>query len=89
LTNVLNPKAAVFFEALLPQFLPTHPHPADTVALALIALAITLAWFVLVASLIAGLRSLLSRPTPAEFWMPDRHGSISRKLQNGFVHRLL
>lgn len=64
LTNALNPKAAVFFVALLPQFLPDRPHPADTLALALIAVAITLAWFLLVANLIAALRRVLSRPTP-------------------------
>jgi threonine/homoserine/homoserine lactone efflux protein len=62
LCNVLNPKAAVFFVALLPQFLPQHPHPADTLVLALIAVAITLAWFIAVANLIAALRRVLARP---------------------------
>jgi threonine/homoserine/homoserine lactone efflux protein len=62
LCNALNPKAAVFFVALLPQFLPENPGPADTVILSLIAVAITLMWFVTVANVVAGLRRLFARP---------------------------
>lgn len=64
LCNALNPKAAVFFVALLPQFLPRHPQPVDTLVLALIAVAVTLAWFGTVATLIGALRWVLSRPAP-------------------------
>ncbi|WP_127503844.1 LysE family translocator [Actinoplanes solisilvae] len=63
LTNVLNPKAAVFFVALLPQFLPARPGVLDTMALSGIAVAITVAWFIAVAALFASLRRLLTRTT--------------------------
>jgi threonine/homoserine/homoserine lactone efflux protein len=62
LCNLLNPKAAVFFVALLPQFLPAHPGPLDAVALSLIAVGITLVWFLTVANLVAALRRILRRP---------------------------
>ncbi|MGW5668637.1 LysE family translocator [Micromonospora sp. NPDC003776] len=62
LCNILNPKAAVFFVALLPQFLPADPGLVDTVALSVVAVAITGAWFLAVATLVAGLRRLFARP---------------------------
>ncbi|MFG2058473.1 LysE family translocator [Micromonospora sp. NPDC048930] len=62
LCNLLNPKAAVFFVALLPQFLPADPGLLDTVALSVTAVVITGAWFLAVASLVAGLRRLFARP---------------------------
>ena len=61
LCNALNPKAAVFFMALLPQFLPTHPGPIDALLLSLVAVAITLAWFLTVANLIAALSRFFAR----------------------------
>ncbi|WP_305786721.1 LysE family translocator [Symbioplanes lichenis] len=62
LCNVLNPKAAVFFVALAPQFLPDRPTVADSVTVAAIAVTITVAWFATVATLTAAVRGLLSRP---------------------------
>lgn len=62
LCNALNPKAAVFFVALLPQFLPARPGPVDALVLSLIAVGITLAWFTTVANLVAALRRILRRP---------------------------
>ncbi|NES16873.1 MULTISPECIES: LysE family translocator [Micromonospora] len=62
LCNILNPKAAVFFVALLPQFLPADPGLVDTVTLSVVAVAITGAWFVAVATLVAGLRRVFARP---------------------------
>ena len=61
LCNALNPKAAVFFLALLPQFLPAHPGAADTLTLSLIAVAVTLAWFCTVANLVAVFRRAFAR----------------------------
>lgn len=61
LCNALNPKAAVFFLALLPQFLPAHPGTVDTLALSLLAVAVTLAWFCTVANLVAVFRRLFAR----------------------------
>ncbi|MCO8274217.1 LysE family translocator [Actinoplanes sp. TRM 88003] len=61
LTNLLNPKAAVFFVALLPQFLPAQPGVLDTITLSATAVVLSLAWFVAVAVLFASFRRLLSR----------------------------
>jgi threonine/homoserine/homoserine lactone efflux protein len=61
LCNALNPKAAVFFLALLPQFLPAHPGTLDTLTLSLLAVAVTLAWFCTVANLVAVFRRLFAR----------------------------
>jgi threonine/homoserine/homoserine lactone efflux protein len=61
LCNALNPKAAVFFLALLPQFLPTHPGVLDTLALSLVAVAVTVVWFGTVANLVAVFRRLFAR----------------------------
>jgi len=60
--NVLNPKAAVFFVALLPQFLPAAGGLVETLTLSVIAVAITAAWFLTVATLVAALRRLFRRP---------------------------
>jgi threonine/homoserine/homoserine lactone efflux protein len=61
LCNALNPKAAVFFLALLPQFLPAHPGVLDTLTLSLVAVAITLVWFGAVANLVAMFRRVFAR----------------------------
>jgi threonine/homoserine/homoserine lactone efflux protein len=61
LCNALNPKAAVFFLALLPQFLPAHPGTLDTLTLSLLAVAVTLLWFCTVANLVAVFRRVFDR----------------------------
>lgn len=61
LCNALNPKAAVFFLALLPQFLPARPGAVDTLTLSLLAVGITLLWFCTVANLVAVFRRLFAR----------------------------
>jgi RhtB (resistance to homoserine/threonine) family protein len=61
LCNVLNPKAAVFFVALMPQFLGEHPAVTDTLAMSLIATVITAVWFSVVATVVGALRRVFSR----------------------------
>jgi RhtB (resistance to homoserine/threonine) family protein len=61
LTNLLNPKVAVFFIALLPQFLPASPTVLDTVVLGAVAAATSLVWFVVVATAVGAMRTVFIR----------------------------
>jgi threonine/homoserine/homoserine lactone efflux protein len=61
LTNLLNPKAAVFFLALMPQFLPADPAATDTALLGAIAATISALWFCVLANLVGSMRRLLGR----------------------------
>jgi RhtB (resistance to homoserine/threonine) family protein len=56
LTNLLNPKVAVYFLALLPQFLPADGSTLQTLELAAIATAGTVLWFVTLAAVVGALR---------------------------------
>lgn len=60
-TNLLNPKVAVFFTALLPQFLPASATAADHVVLAGVAAAVSLTWFTLLTNVVSALRRFLTR----------------------------
>ncbi|BCJ44755.1 threonine transporter RhtB [Actinoplanes ianthinogenes] len=62
LCNVFNPKCGVFFMAVLPQFVPMDGRPADVLLLSSVAVLVTVAWFATVATLVAALRRVLSRP---------------------------
>ena len=62
LCNIFNPKAAVFFVALMPQFLRPDATAADTLTLAIVALAVVLFWFVVLANVVSALRRFLTRP---------------------------
>ncbi|WP_188193332.1 LysE family translocator [Nonomuraea sp. SYSU D8015] len=62
LTNVLNPKAALFFVALVPQFVSSGASLSGTLVLSLIALAGTVAWFLVVANIVGTLRKVFARP---------------------------
>ncbi|MEV0235486.1 LysE family translocator [Nonomuraea sp. NPDC050786] len=64
-TNVLNPKAALFFVALVPQFVSSVGSVAplgETLVLSVIALVGTVAWFLVVANVVGTLRKLFARP---------------------------
>lgn len=59
-TNLLNPKVAVYFLALLPQFLPADGSTAQTLELAGIATAGTVAWFAALALVVGALKRFFS-----------------------------
>jgi threonine/homoserine/homoserine lactone efflux protein len=61
LTNLLNPKVAVFFIALVPQFLPDSPSILDTTVLGAVAAVISVVWFSVVANVVGALRRLFAR----------------------------
>lgn len=62
ITNVLNPKAAAFFVALMPQFVGSGSAYGATVVLAVIAGATALIWFCVLANLVGALRRVFARP---------------------------
>jgi threonine/homoserine/homoserine lactone efflux protein len=60
LCNLLNPKVAVFFLALLPQFLPSSASTTQTLELAAIATAASVVWWVTLAMVVGSLRRFFS-----------------------------
>jgi threonine/homoserine/homoserine lactone efflux protein len=61
LTNLLNPKVAVFFIALVPQFLPESPSILDTTVLGAVAAVVSMLWFCVVANVVGALRRVFAR----------------------------
>jgi threonine/homoserine/homoserine lactone efflux protein len=61
LTNLLNPKVAVFFIALVPQFLPADPAILDTIMLGAVAAAVSVLWFCVVANVVEALRRVFAK----------------------------
>ncbi|TDV50945.1 LysE family translocator [Actinophytocola oryzae] len=59
LTNLLNPKVAVFFLALWPQFLPAHATLLDVAVMTGAAAGAALVWFLVVANVATALRRFL------------------------------
>lgn len=59
-TNLLNPKVAVFFIALLPQFLPASATAADHLALAGVAAVVSMTWFTVLTNVVSVLRRFLT-----------------------------
>lgn len=63
-TNLANPKAAVLYLALLPQFLPAGGGTlADTAVLAAVQMAISVSWYTLVVLAVGLVRRTLARPS--------------------------
>jgi threonine/homoserine/homoserine lactone efflux protein len=63
-TNLANPKAAVLYLALLPQFLPVGGSTlADTAVLAAVQMAISVSWYTLVVLAVGLVRRTLARPS--------------------------
>jgi threonine/homoserine/homoserine lactone efflux protein len=63
-TNLANPKAAVLYLALLPQFLPVGGNVlADTAVLAAVQMAISISWYTLVVLAVGLVRRTLARPS--------------------------
>ena len=61
LTNLTNPKAAVLYLALFPQFLPAHSGLGNVFLLAAVQMAISASWYVTVVLAVAAVRRLLAR----------------------------
>jgi threonine/homoserine/homoserine lactone efflux protein len=74
LTNLTNPKAAVLYLALFPQFLPPGGGLGQVFGLALVQMSISASWYLLVVLAVAGVRRLLSRCT-VRTWL-DRATSV-------------
>ncbi|ALG05636.1 LysE family translocator [Kibdelosporangium phytohabitans] len=62
ITNLLNPKCAVFFVALMPQFLPGTPTLTDTLMLSAVTVLITITWFTVLANLVGLLKTFFTSP---------------------------
>ncbi|MEV1178804.1 LysE family transporter, partial [Nonomuraea sp. NPDC049784] len=58
---MLNPKAALFFVALVPQFVSSEASAGETLVLSVIALAGTVAWFLVVANVVGTLHKVFAR----------------------------
>lgn len=75
LCNVLNPKAAVFFTALMPQFIGGGVHWTYVGELAAVGMAANGVWFLVLANLVGLLRRFLTRPM-VRSWINGITGTV-------------
>ncbi|THV24309.1 LysE family translocator [Glycomyces paridis] len=74
--NMLNPKAAVLFTALMPQFIDGGgPHGPLVLELAAVGMSVCFLWYLLLANLIELMRSLLDRPR-VRAWLSGVTGAV-------------
>ena len=62
ISNMLNPKIAVFFTSLLPQFVGAHDSAGDLLLLGLLFNAMGIGWLICYATAVARGRNVLVRP---------------------------
>ncbi|HWF01700.1 MAG TPA: LysE family translocator [Caulobacteraceae bacterium] len=75
-TNLLNPKAGVFYVSFLPQFVPPHaPMAPWTFLLAAIHVALGLIWFAALIAVIGRARAALARPRVTA-WLDRATGCV-------------
>jgi RhtB (resistance to homoserine/threonine) family protein len=60
LTNLLNPKCAIFFVALMPQFLSGSPQMGETMLLSALAVVVTAVWYTVLANVVGVLRKFFA-----------------------------
>lgn len=76
LTNVLNPKAILYFMVLLPQFISAdRPLTGQFLQLGLITAIICITWFLLVANLLSRVRKIFARSS-FQKWLNRATGGI-------------
>lgn len=76
LTNVLNPKAVLYFMVLLPQFIsPDRPLMGQFLELGLISALLCVVWYLLLANLLAKVRNVFTRPS-FQRWLHRITGGI-------------
>jgi len=76
LTNVFNPKVAVFYLTFLPQFIaPGDPVLLKSLGLASIHIAMGLVWLTLYAWFLSGFRAVLNRPN-VRGWIEGATGGV-------------
>lgn len=76
LTNVLNPKVAIFFVAFLPQFVPAgDPTASSTAVLAAVFVAMSAVYLLLLVALVSRAATVLARPAVRR-WLDRTAGAV-------------
>ena len=76
LTNLLNPKVAVFFLTFLPQFVANANEPIiPFLILGITYTVLTLVWFIFYITLLSQIRAFMNKPTTQK-WMEGITGAV-------------